>query len=188
MAETNPQNVKHSGYIMDETKLKSIIDSEIWSSLGYIQSETTGERQKALEYYLRRPYGNEVEGKSQIVTGEVAEAVDGALPQLIRVFTSSDSVVEFTPEHEGDQELADGATTYVNHVFYKDNDDNFIITEQDVLNNIPSVVGLKVGAQPKEKEIKFDDIREMNLSLNNLEGYKDAEKSIIQQMLMLSLK
>jgi len=113
---------KKSGYIMDENKLKAIIDSEIWSALGFIQSETTGERQQALEYYLRRPYGNEVEGKSSIVTGEVAEAVDGALPQLIRVFTSSDNVVEFNPEHEGDQDLADGATTLVNHVFYKDND------------------------------------------------------------------
>ena len=39
------ENVKKSGYIMDENKLKSIIDSEIWSALGYIQSETTGERQ-----------------------------------------------------------------------------------------------------------------------------------------------
>ena len=54
---------------MDENKLKAIIDAEIWSSLGFIQSETTGERQQAMEYYLRRPYGNEVEGKSQIITG-----------------------------------------------------------------------------------------------------------------------
>jgi hypothetical protein len=42
---------------------------------------------QALEYYMREPYGNEVEGKSSIVTGEVAEVVDGALPQLMRVFT-----------------------------------------------------------------------------------------------------
>jgi hypothetical protein len=116
------ENVKKSGYVMDENKLKAIIDSEIWSSLGYIQTETTGERQQALEYYLRRPYGNEVEGKSQVVTGEVAEVVDGALPQLMRIFTSSDNVVEFEPVREGDEPLAKQATTYVNHVFYKDND------------------------------------------------------------------
>ena len=116
------ENVKKSGYVMDENKLKAIIDSEIWSSLGYIQTETTGERQQALEYYLRRPYGNEVEGKSQVVTGEVAEVVDGALPQLMRIFASSDNVVEFEPVREGDEPLAKQATTYVNHVFYKDND------------------------------------------------------------------
>ena len=57
---------------MDENKLKSIIDAEIANSLGYLETETTEQRREALQSYLRQPYGNEVEGKSQIVTGEVA--------------------------------------------------------------------------------------------------------------------
>lgn len=163
-------NYKQGGYLMDENKLKSIIDSEIWSALGYIQSETTGERQKALEYYLRRPYGNEVEGKSQIVTGEVAEAVDGALPQLIRVFTSSDSVVEFTPMHEGDQELADGATTYVNHVFYKDNDGFHILHNwfKDALLEKNGIV-----------KVYWDD--ETNITKEEYKGLTDDEFALIMQ-------
>lgn len=112
---------------IDINKLKTIIESEIDDSLGYLETDTTDERQKALEYYLREPYGNEVEGKSQIVTGEVAEAVDGALPQLIRVFTSSDNVVEFAPAKEGDEQNAEQATQLVNHVFYKDNDGFLIL-------------------------------------------------------------
>ena len=163
-------NVKKSGYVMDENKLKSIIDSEIWSSLGYIQSETTGERQKALEYYLRRPYGNEVEGKSQIVTGEVAEAIDGALPQLIRVFTSSDNIVEFNPVHEGDQELADGATTYVNHVFYKDN------AGFHVLHNwFKDALLEKVGVV----KVYWDD--ETNITKESYEGLTEDELTLIMQ-------
>jgi hypothetical protein len=48
--------------------------------LGYIESETTEERRRrAINYYNRAFYGNEVEGRSTIVTGEVAEAVDAAL-------------------------------------------------------------------------------------------------------------
>ena len=112
---------------IDINKLKTIIESEIDDSLGYLETDTTDERQQALEYYLREPYGNEVEGKSQIVTGEVAEAVDGALPQLIRVFTSSDNVVEFAPAKEGDEQNAEQATQLVNHVFYKDNDGFLIL-------------------------------------------------------------
>lgn len=112
---------------IDINKLKTIIESEIDDSLGYLETDTTDERQQALEYYLREPYGNEVEGKSQIVTGEVAEAVDGSLPQLIRVFTSSDNVVEFAPAKEGDEQNAEQATQLVNHVFYKDNDGFLIL-------------------------------------------------------------
>jgi len=105
----------------DDNKLKSILDSEIDDAIGYLETETTDERQKALEYYLGEPYGNEVEGKSQIITREVAEVVDGALPQLMRVFTSADDAVVFEPVNQGDEETADQATKYVNHIFYKDN-------------------------------------------------------------------
>ena len=105
----------------DDNKLKSILDSEIDDSIGFLETETTDERQKALEYYLREPYGNEVEGKSQIVTGEVAEAVDGALPQLMAVFTSTNDAVVFEPVNQGDEQLAEQATLYANHIFYKDN-------------------------------------------------------------------
>lgn len=112
---------------MDINKLKSIIESEIDDSIGYVETDTVAERQEALEYYLREPYGNEVEGKSQIVTGEVAEVVDGALPQLIRVFTSTDGVVEFQPVNDGDEPFAQQATEYCNWVFYRQNDGFLIL-------------------------------------------------------------
>ncbi len=78
---------------MDEGQIKGILEAEIDNSIGYIETETTEDRRRALDYYLRNPYGNEVEGRSQIVTGEVAEAIDGALPQLIRVFTTTEDIV-----------------------------------------------------------------------------------------------
>ena len=106
---------------MDDGKLKAILENEIDNAIGYLDTETTIARTKALEYYLRQPYGNEVEGRSQIVTGEVAEAIDGALPQLVRVFTQSDDIVRFEPKHPGDEEGAKQATDYCNWVFYSQN-------------------------------------------------------------------
>lgn len=107
---------------MDQGALKNLLDSEIDNSIGYVETETIDDRRKALDYYLRRPYGNEIEGRSQIVTGEVAEVIDGALPQLVRVFTASDDIVRFEPKNPGDEEGAKQATEYVNWVFYRDND------------------------------------------------------------------
>ena len=159
-----------SGYLMDESKLKAILDSEIWSALGFIQSETTHERQQALEYYLRRPYGNEVEGKSQVVTGEVAEAVDGALPQLIRIFTSSENIVQFEPVKEGDEALADQATTYVNHVFYKDNDGFSVLH-----NWFKDALLEKVGVV----KVYWND--ETNITKETYKGLTDDELALIMQ-------
>ncbi len=106
---------------MDQGEIKSILDNEIDNSIGYIDTETTDQRAKALEYYLRYPYGNEVEGRSQIVTGEVAEAIDGALPQLIRVFTTTEDIVSFEPQTPDDEQSAKQATEYCNWVLMNDN-------------------------------------------------------------------
>lgn len=106
---------------MSQDKLKAIISAEIDNSIGFLETETTQQRTEAIDAYLRRPYGNEVEGKSSIVTGEVAEAVDGALPSLVRIFSSSDEVVRFDPRGPQDEAGAKQATEYVNWVFMRDN-------------------------------------------------------------------
>lgn len=106
---------------MDEGKLKGILDSEIFNALGYVQTETNEARRQAIKYYNRDLYGNEVEGRSRVVTGEVAEVVDGALPQLLRIFTQSDEIALFEPKMPGDEQAAKQATEYCNLVFFKDN-------------------------------------------------------------------
>jgi hypothetical protein len=113
--------------MMDEGTVKGIIENEIDNSIGYIDSETTEDRKTALEYYLRQPYGNEIEGRSSIVTGEVAEAIDGALPQLIRVFTTTEDIVYFEPRGRQDEESARQATDYCNWAFYRENDGMLIL-------------------------------------------------------------
>jgi hypothetical protein len=113
--------------MITDIDVKAILESEIDDAIGYLETDTTDERAKAMNYYLRNPLGNEIEGRSQIVTGEVAEAVDGALPQLIRVFTSTDDVVAFEPKSPGDEQFAKQATEYVNWVFYRQNDGFLIL-------------------------------------------------------------
>jgi hypothetical protein len=163
----------------DDNKLKSILEAEIDDAIGYLETETTDDRQTALEYYMREPYGNEVEGKSQIVTGEVAEVVDGALPQLMRVFTSADDAVVFEPVNQGDEEAADQATKYVNHIFYKDNNGFEIMHDwmKDALLQ-------KVGVVKAYWEDKTDVTKEKYYGLNDDELAmiaQDEEVEIVEQ-------
>ena len=163
----------------DDNKLKSILESEIDDAIGYLETETTDERQQALEYYMREPYGNEVEGKSQIVTGEVAEVIDGALPQLMRVFTSSDDAVVFEPVNQGDEEAAEQATKYVNHIFYKDNNGFEIMHDwmKDALLQ-------KVGVVKAYWDDKTDVTKEKYNGLNDDELamiMQDDEVEIVEQ-------
>jgi len=56
---------------MDEQKLKVILEAEIDDAIGYVETETVEQRTKAINYYNRYEYGNEVDGRSKIVTRSV---------------------------------------------------------------------------------------------------------------------
>jgi predicted GNAT family acetyltransferase len=152
---------------MDSGKLKGILESEIDNSLGFIETETTDERRKALQYYNREPYGNEVEGRSSIVTGEVAEVVDGALPQLIRVFTQSDEMVRFEPKSAGDEEKAKQATEYVNWVLNHDNSGVILFHNwfKDALLQKNGVVKVYWDEQTDVTKEKYQGLNEEELTL-----------------------
>ena len=106
---------------MTEEEIKNLLQNNIDDAFSFVESDVNADRKKAMEYYLRQPYGNEVSGKSSVVTGEVAESIDGALPQLMKVFTQNTDVVEFTPQNDGDATVAENVTQYINHIFNKDN-------------------------------------------------------------------
>ena len=163
----------------DSRELVNVISSYIDDSLGFIQTETSSQRQVALEYYLREPYGNEVEGRSQIVTGEVAEVVDGALPQVIKVFTSSAKAVEFEPVNEGDGALAEQITAYVNHIFYKDNN-GFEIMHDWFKDGLLQKVGVVKAYWDDKKDVtkeKYEHLTEDELAMI----MQDEEVEVVEQ-------
>ena len=135
---------------MNENKLKTIVQAELDSAIGYIESETTTERRKSLEAYLRRPYGTEVEGRSTIVTGEVAEAVDGAMPHLMRIFASSENAVKFEARTPQGVQIAEQITDYCNWVFYTQNE-GFDILHETMKTALTQKVGI-FKAYYEEKE------------------------------------
>ena len=110
------------GKPLTEPEVAAILQSEIQSSLGYIGSDITNQRQKSLEYYFGEPFGNEQEGRSQVVSTDVSDVVESILPTLLRTFAASDEVVKCDPVSAEDEEVAQQATDYLNYVFNKDND------------------------------------------------------------------
>ena len=86
---------------MTEEQLKALLDNHIDDSLSHYE-EVELDVKKATDYYMGKPFGNEVSGKSSVVDRSVAASIDGALPQLLKIFTQSVDVVEFTPQNDGD--------------------------------------------------------------------------------------
>lgn len=106
---------------MNDAEIVKIIQGYRRESLGYESSELSNERAAALDHYHGRPYGNEEEGRSQIVSKDLAEAVDWAMPAIMRVFTQSGALGEFEPVGPEDEDAAKQETDYLNRVIMQDN-------------------------------------------------------------------
>ncbi|OGT56293.1 MAG: hypothetical protein A3E01_07005 [Gammaproteobacteria bacterium RIFCSPHIGHO2_12_FULL_63_22] len=97
------------------------------SSLGAPDSEIGAIRLRNIEAYNAEPVGEfappEVLDRSDFVATDVADTVNGLLPQVMQMFVSSDDAVEFEGRgQEGSEQEAKLATAYINHLFYVRND------------------------------------------------------------------
>jgi len=107
---------------MDDYKLNSIVSSEITDALNHFDSEFSQERIRAMDFYLGEPFGNEVEGRSSVVSTEVADTVEAIMPNLMRVFTANDKYVRFSARTAEDMERAEQVSDYVNYIINHDNE------------------------------------------------------------------
>src|SRR5210317_2509478 len=106
---------------LSDFKLQSLLSNQIENALGFLGGQLSESRRKSLEYYLGEKLGTEIDGRSQVVSTDVSDTIESLLPSLLRVFTASDKVVRCEPVTAEDVPLAEQATAYLNHVFYKDN-------------------------------------------------------------------
>src|SRR5690606_39709556 len=116
-------------------------------------------RLRNLSFYNAEAKGElappEVMDRSDFVATDVADTVDGMLPQIMRMFVGSGDAVEFEGQGQpGSEEEAKLATAYVNHLFYVRNDGMSVIYDwfKDALTQ--KVGYVKVWAEEEAEDSK----------------------------------
>jgi len=120
MAETL-QGEMQEDEVMSEEQLQGVISAEIYDAISFIDDDIGGNRALATEYYYGQLFGDEEEGRSQVVSMDVRDTVQGILPSLMRIFFGPERVVEFAPQGPEDVQNAEQATDYVDFIFKRDN-------------------------------------------------------------------
>ena len=106
---------------ISDDELAAQLSAEIQQATGYANSELSDQREESMKYYLGEPFGNEIDGRSEIVTTDVRDTVEYIMPSLMRIFTTHNNIAEFEPQGPEDEEMAQQATDYVNYVFNRQN-------------------------------------------------------------------
>ena len=108
--------------MLTDEEVISILDAHRRQSLGDETTTLSSERAKAMDHYHGRPYGDEQDGRSQVVSKDLSDTVGWIMPAIMEVFVKSGNLVEFTPVGEQDEQMAEQESDYINHVIMKDND------------------------------------------------------------------
>ena len=112
---------------MTADDLKAWIAGTIQDSVDHIDDEVSPVRASSFRYYLGSPFSDsgdsptEEDGRSQVVSRDLHDAVHSILPSLMRVFFSHEKACEFVPRGPEDVAGAAQATELVNWMMEQSN-------------------------------------------------------------------
>lgn len=106
--------------MLTDNEILRIVKAEQADSVGYAD-EIGEKREKLMDYYHGRPFGDEVDGRSRFVSSDVADIVEGMLPDLMEVFTQSRQVFSFPSNTMAGDAEAREKEVLSNWVFFEQN-------------------------------------------------------------------
>jgi hypothetical protein len=157
---------------MSEEEFQGAVKAAITDAADYIDDEVAPAREKSLKYYRGDAFGNEEEGRSQVVMTEVRDVVLAMMPSLLRVFTASEKPVEFAPRRAEDVAMAEQATDYVSYVFNVDNPGFSILHSafKDALKSKIGVFKWYTATTTEVREESYSGIDQAQLNLLQEDG------------------
>ena len=168
--------------MLDDSEFNAIVAAEEEDSLDY-DTEIARNRARLMDYYNCRPYGDEIEGQSQVVTSDVSDVIEWMLPSLIRVFTQGKNTVVFEADRpEADQEAL-LKTEYANWVFQRDNQGTLILHNmfKDALLQYTGVVKVYWDESQHVTKEKYRGLSQFELQ--KLQLNEETEIEEIEEMM-----
>ena len=153
---------------LTESQILNYIGTELSQAAGGNENDfVDANRQAALGAYLGQPDGHEIEGRSAIVSTDVADAIEWIMPEIVKAFTQNNEVVTFDPTGSGDEKQAEMESQYVYDILMKDNE-GFLIIHQFIKDALMQKNGFVKVYYSNEDEVvteSFTGINEIAYSM-----------------------
>lgn len=140
------------------------------------------DRFNALNMYMGRPLGNEVENRSQVVLPELRDTIEWIMPQLMRMFVGSKEICRFEADSAADEEQAEMETALVNHVFMKENNGFFVLHDffKDALMMRNGYASVYFKEEEHTSVERYSGLTEVELT-KLLADMEDEDTEILEQ-------
>jgi hypothetical protein len=140
---------------MADEELESLVGTELTDATSFVDAELSPVRARAIQYYRGEPFGNEEEGRSQVVSTDVRDTIAGIMPSLMKIFYGSKQIVHFSPKNAEDVPAAEQATDYVNYIFNNDNN-GFLTLHSAFKDALRGALGIVKYVWEEKVEVKTE--------------------------------
>lgn len=125
------------------------------------------DRADAIDHYHGRPYGDEVDGRSQVVMRDVSDTIEWIKPSLMKVFAAGDEVVRFDPVGPEDEQQAQQETDYCNHVLMTRNNGFIVLHDwfHDALLQRNGYVMVRAAKKERSNKERFEHLTDDEFAL-----------------------
>ncbi|MGL4232002.1 MAG: portal protein [Casimicrobium sp.] len=144
---------------LDENQdLVNLLVEELEDCREYIDVVVGPERERALNYYLRRKRGDERKGRSTVQSADVFKVVEGLSTSISDMFLSKDKAVEFCARRQAGVQEAEQRTALVNYVFYTQNN-GFLNIHEAIKDGLLSKTGFLTWRWEKDETVTEADYK-----------------------------
>jgi hypothetical protein len=126
---------------MSDDELEKIVSGLIEDAAAFVDGELSTDRATATAYYSGDKFGNEQEGRSQVVTTEVRDNTLAVMPSILRVVFGPERAVEYAPRNAQQVQQAAQASDFAQFVFAEDNP-GFLITHGALKDGLVRRMGI----------------------------------------------
>lgn len=160
---------------LTDDAVRARLSALIEDAVSHCAGDSAATRRDADKFYRGARYGDEKEGRSAVVTREVAETIESALPMLLEPLVAADDLASFQPQGPEDEAAAKQATEYVNWIWSNDNPafDVLYDTLKDGLLSRLGVVKVTWRVEQDAQESAFEGLDDAALA--QLAGDDDVE-------------
>lgn len=167
---------------MDENEIQGVVQQFLSDAAGggsVTEEGAAGNLSLALDYYFGRPRGDEIAGRSEQQSLDVADMIESVLAETTPIF-SNDTNVSFGALDEQDEDQAQEESRVVNHVIMQSNTGYVLLytTIKDALLQKNGIVHVYVDEKLSVGNEQFKDLNPMEM-MQALQPADDDEEIVL---------
>jgi hypothetical protein len=141
---------------LNEDEFTDVVRKLVEDAEDFVEDDISWRREKSWKYYHGESDLSQPKGRSGFVMSEVRDVVDGVMPDMMDIFTSTERVGEYLPNTPEQAEQVQAATKLANHILLNRNN-GWTIIHDAILDGLVAKTGIVKSFIDTQEDVAYDE-------------------------------